>query len=162
MLEGQDVTPEPAEASDGSITDGDDHLWLGNKEKLKGGSWREMTQRSVAKSILGKHSREEAMSEGDARDAAEQKHESIETSDLQSGAEDAEDEHSEIDSDEVQGILEWGHHTQEVLAELSKIVALQVNYKNIFWLRRFVGDNFVQHAERLLGDIRHVESTGRR
>ena len=44
-------------ASDGGITDGDDHIWSGNKDVLKGGGgWRDLTtETSQFSSVLGKH-----------------------------------------------------------------------------------------------------------
>ena len=44
-------------ASDGGITDRDDHIWSGNKDVLKGGGgWRYLTtETSQFSSVLGKH-----------------------------------------------------------------------------------------------------------
>jgi hypothetical protein len=160
---------EYANPDSGSITEGDDHVWLGNPEMLKDGRWREFD----VELMIGKRP-QSALSDSVGDDSS-----SPDDHDMS-----VDDQHNAVDSggdEEVCLILSFLFplnltaisiqlHKQmdalsicaDELEEASAIIRSQLQYMNPIWIASMATRNIGRDASLLVKDVRHVEVGGRR
>ena len=155
---------------DGGITDGDDHVWLGDKDVLEGGGgWRDLTSERTRSSKRPREGSPEGDRPSDsAPDAQRMRY---------TGADEDEDE------DEVQYILAQisfkfrvslvvcsqlarkiealnGRADQLVLA--ADIIRSQIPHRNRIWIASMVDRDIGRDVANVVLDVQHVERTGHR
>ncbi|PCH35920.1 hypothetical protein WOLCODRAFT_146002 [Wolfiporia cocos MD-104 SS10] len=149
---------QPVSAA-GSITDGDDHLWLGDKALLANGGWREMQDVDV---VLGKRRRLSALADIEQSPGGANLISNTTALgskvDVTSVCADA----SEDDKDQIQELLGEAEKTRAHLLEAAEIVRSQISHKNPLWLKNLISGPLAKQAQRFVDDVRCAEATGRR
>ncbi|KAH7904418.1 hypothetical protein BJ138DRAFT_1019167 [Hygrophoropsis aurantiaca] len=150
-------SPNPAMLPDGSITDGDDHIWTGDKKVLEGGGgWRDLERKADV--ILGKR-----------------RHNDLEVPVALAGVSTAADSLSDAGT-EISDAISYASDQEETeLDELTEIVAkgatylreaaarldAQIPHKNKLWMKNVAESGWLKGVERFVNDTNRVESTGR-
>jgi hypothetical protein len=154
---------------DGSITDGDDHVWLGDKGVLEGGGgWRDLASEGIWSNKRARDSSIEGDRSSDsAPDAQRMRY---------TGVDDEEDE------DEVRSrsnFLVSSSHWRLVGLQLARkiealniradqlvlaadIIRSQLPHRNRIWISSMVDRDIGHDVANVVLDVQHVERTGRR
>ena len=158
---------------DGSITDGDDHVWIGDPDVLMSGEWRDFD----IQQILGKRSRSVmSTSVGDGlSSSAEQDmneiHEQLNDPDESDLEHEVCQTHSKFRADvsltlpfisKLQALTNALSLCADELAQAVKIIRSQLPHRNQIWMKSVVSQNLGGDISLLVKDIRYVEETGRR
>lgn len=154
----------------GSITDGDDHIWLGDAKELKGdGNWRALMNNS-ANVLLKKRQRleEDTVDDREVIPAVSELMEPVVTH-----LGDSEDDEAvscfrfhkrqQLTSYtlQVEESFERLKQLAKDLRESADIIDRQINQRNALWARRLTGFGFGKDVSALVAAVRWQERTGR-
>ncbi|KAF5343057.1 hypothetical protein D9758_011133 [Tetrapyrgos nigripes] len=129
-----------SDMDDGSITDGDDQIWLGDKSQLIDGQWRELTSGSVRGTKRRASSVSRSSPELGASTGA--------SSPIGYGS-DGED----IDKD-----IEYATDLIETLRNAANIIEAQIPHKNRLWLKSLHTREIGRDISHFVKDVREFES----
>ncbi|KAJ6592145.1 hypothetical protein DFH09DRAFT_1136732, partial [Mycena vulgaris] len=146
---------EYMEPTDGSITDGDDHLWSSDPKLLPGGGgWRELE--FSTSSLLGK--RAQSRQESDASSSSD------DVEEIQRVFFPSFETHDSDDEEQEPSIDEYSDHLRKRADELEQAAAIlcaQIPHTNNLWMASIVKRNVGQDVGQMVGDIRKFEGTAR-
>ncbi len=156
------------DADDGAITDGDDHVWLGNREQLKTYAGWEPLEGRLATQRKRPRMATRTLKSTDAHNRS--------SSPIPYATKDSEDEADEVRVlTTITGVEADCHLTHQLKRKTEKlqrraaelrafadIIDSQIPFGNSIWISSMVDRNIGGDVSLALQDIRHVEETGRR
>ncbi|XP_006462497.1 hypothetical protein AGABI2DRAFT_119353 [Agaricus bisporus var. bisporus H97] len=149
----EDCIHDTERLDSGSITDGDDHTWLGEKSALSGGGgWKSAQKRKKPTDAEDTHPRKK-----NATSNVETSH-SIPIIDLTGTSEGADsDEEEEIDRH-----VDRALHLAKIFRRASEIFTEQAKSRSALWLRSISHRGIGNDLEQLVKDIERVEGSARK
>lgn len=155
------------DADNGTITDGDDHVWNGDERLLSGGRWREI---GASEKILGKRARELEDVEDDEVNIGNRLSTPPRSSSpfVGHGADEEDEVRVMLFSlylltlmpSQIDQLIAAVETRAAALAEASAILRAQLPHRNAIWLRSMVSSDVGADAHQLVRDVRRYETTG--
>lgn len=154
---------------EGSITEGDDHIWLGDKSVLGGnGSWRTIIN-STTDDLLKKRQRESAGNEHASSDEHVSSYN--ENTPVVVHLEDSDEEvslscsgkgnSSNLDNSQMERSFEYLEQLEGDLRKAADIVSQQRRQRNALWAKRMAKSDIGKEISALVNAVQWVEKTGR-
>ncbi|KAH7905676.1 hypothetical protein BJ138DRAFT_1105794 [Hygrophoropsis aurantiaca] len=141
------------ETSDGAcVTDGDDHVWTGDRKTLEGGKWRVIQESSV----LGKRLRED-INANDTEPHMREIEGTTSGSEYDTLSEEISYNSDHSDEDEMNDLVYSAQAEAEALEEAARIIRSQISHHNTIWLKSLARRQIFKRAKSFVDDIRQME-----